>query len=290
MLLASSNRSPTNVGLNHSNICRVFSKKSDPKVEWAAHLYLQGPGSFHPSTPSASAWQPFAFTFGASCPKMAAVTPGITSLRHPGVELAGEQKKGLSQKPRGQNLITQPSRNCRGNWESEERNWQGGRNWEYLWGARQHLPQTAAPPLGKTVHSSLPRSPPPPSVSQHCHHVSVAIYMVAAPAPTLTSLSCWAQKVLRAACLRFPWRKGSLLSQQLCVGTEDPSAPGPPIHSLPTPLPSLLACPVSPARKIPHPPTRILLPLYFLSRFAYIDLILSWPTGASPQTHWPVIT
>lgn len=155
----------------------------------------------------------------------------------------------------------------------------------------QTAPATnCCPPLGKTVHSSLPRSPPPPSVSQHCRHVSVAIYMVAAPAPTLTSLSCWAQKVLRAACLRFPWRKGSLLSQQLCVGTEDPSAPGPPIHSLPTPLPSLLACPISPARKIPHPPTRILLPLYFLSRFAYIDLILSWPTGASPQTHWPVIT
>ena len=43
----------------------------------------------------------------------------------------------------------------------------------------QTAPATnCCPPLGKTVHSSLPRSPPPPSVSQHCRHVAVAIYMV----------------------------------------------------------------------------------------------------------------
>ena len=72
------------------------------RLVWQLILYLQGPGSVYPSAPSGSACGPYAFMFIASCPRMAAVTPGITSLHNPGKQMTGGQKEGLSQKPLGQ--------------------------------------------------------------------------------------------------------------------------------------------------------------------------------------------
>lgn len=55
-------------------------------------FYLQGPSSFHLFTPCASASGLFVFMAVTSCPKMAAVTPDITSLCNPREDPAEEQK------------------------------------------------------------------------------------------------------------------------------------------------------------------------------------------------------